>query len=76
KLTESSRGRFRIPSLRNVSKTAPYMHDGSMATLDQVVRHYSKIPENRFPQTDEKLLRPLMLTDEEISDLVMFLKTL
>ena len=52
------------------------MHDGSMATLDQVVRHYSEIPENRLSQTDEKLLSPLMLTDEEISDLVMFLKTL
>ena len=52
------------------------MHDGSKGTLEDVVRHYSEIPEERLHQDDEKLLRPLNLMDDEIADLVAFLKTL
>ena len=52
------------------------MHDGSKATLEAVVRHYSEIPEEHLRQDSEKLLRPLKLTDAEIADLVAFLKTL
>lgn len=76
KLTPRNWGEFRIPSLRNVAKTAPYMHDGSKATLEDVVRHYSEIDEERLHQDGEKLLKPLHLTDGEIADLVAFLGTL
>ena len=76
RLTPKNLGEFRVPSLRNVSETAPYMHDGSKATLEAVVRHYSEIPEEHLRQDSEKLLRPLKLTDAEIADLVAFLKTL
>ena len=76
RLTQRNWGEFRVPSLRNVAETAPYMHDGSKATLEDVVRHYSEIPEDRLHQDGEKLLRPLNLTDAEIADLVAFLKTL
>jgi cytochrome c peroxidase len=38
---ESDRGKFATPSLRNVARTAPYMHDGRFATLDEVLEHYS-----------------------------------
>ena len=76
RLAAKNWGEFRVPSLRNLSETAPYMHDGSKATLEDVVRHYSKIPEEHLRQDSEKLLRPLNLTDAEITDLVAFLKTL
>jgi cytochrome c peroxidase len=76
RLTPKNWGEFRVPSLRNVAKTAPYMHDGSKATLEDVVKHYSEIPEDRLHQDGEKLLRPLNLTDAEKADLVAFLRTL
>lgn len=69
-------GEFRVPSLRNVAKTAPYMHDGSKATLTDVVKHYSEIDEERLHQDGEKLLKPLNLSEREIADLVAFLRTL
>ncbi|KAB2910485.1 MAG: c-type cytochrome [Hyphomicrobiaceae bacterium] len=70
-------GEFRVPSLRNVAATAPYMHNGSLATLEDVVRHYSQVDEERLHGTEgQRLLRPLHLTREEASDLVAFLKTL
>lgn len=69
-------GEFRVPSLRNLTKTAPYMHDGGKKTLEDVVRHYSELDEERLHQDGEKLLKPLKLTDAEIADLVAFLRTL
>lgn len=69
-------GEFRVPSLRNVAHTAPYMHDGSLATLEDVVHHYSEIDENRLHQDGEKILKRLDLTDREVADMVTFLKTL
>lgn len=69
-------GEFRVPSLRNVARTAPYMHAGSHKTLTDVVRHYSEIPENRLHQGRARLLRPLNLSKREIVDLVAFLRTL
>jgi len=69
-------GGFRIPSLRHVAETAPYMHDGSLATLADVVRHYSELNEERLHATGEQLLRPLHLTAGEIDDLVAFLRSL
>jgi len=70
-------GEFRVPSLRNVARTAPYMHNGSLATLADVVRHYSEIDEERLHGTpDKRLLRPLRLSPQEKADLVAFLHTL
>lgn len=67
-------GRFRAPTLRNVAVTAPYMHDGRFATLEEVVDHYAAggIPSpGRSP-----LVRGFSLTEAEKRDLVEFLKSL
>ncbi|MGI9520988.1 MAG: cytochrome-c peroxidase [Hyphomicrobiaceae bacterium] len=69
-------GEFKIPSLRNLTRTDPYMHNGSIATLHDVVRHYSEIDTERLHGDGERLLRPLRLSPPEINDLVAFLRTL
>jgi cytochrome c peroxidase len=69
-------GQFKVPSLRNVELTAPYMHDGRFATLREVVRHYSELNEDRLHQDGEALLKALRLSDAESEDLVAFLRTL
>jgi cytochrome c peroxidase len=69
-------GQFKTPSLRNVALTAPYMHDGSLATVRDVVRHYSRLDMERIHTHGEQLLRPLQLSEAEIDDLVAFLETL
>lgn len=69
-------GEWRVPSLRNVAHTAPYMHDGSLETLEDVVRHYSEIDMERLHTDGESLIQPLRLTEAEIADLVAFLETL
>jgi cytochrome c peroxidase len=71
---EEDRGAFKVPTLREVAKTAPYMHDGSLATLEDVVRYYDR-GGNPNPWLDEEL-RPLHLTAEEQRALVSFLKSL
>ena len=65
-----------MPSLRNVARTAPYMHNGSIATLRDVVRHYSQLDEDRLHADGERILKPLGLTDGDVDDLVAFLETL
>ncbi len=67
-------GKFKVPSLRNIEKTAPYMHDGSMATLETVVNHYNSGGQNH-PNRSPLLLQ-LNLTQQEKTDLVNFLKAL
>lgn len=71
---ESHRGAFKTPTVRNVALTAPYMHDGSQATLEEVVDWYDK---GGHPngQLDEKI-KKLNLTDQEKADLVAFMKSL
>ena len=69
-------GEFAVPSLRGVAQTAPYMHDGSLATLDDVARYYSSIDPDRLHAGNGSLLRPLNLSEREILDLVAFLETL
>lgn len=69
-------GEFRVPSLRNVARTAPYMHNGSLATLRDVVRHYSRFDPERLHGDGEAILKPLALSDAEIDDLVAFLESL
>jgi cytochrome c peroxidase len=69
-------GEFRVPGLRNVANTAPYMHDGSQLTLQDVVKHYSNLNEERLHQDGERILKPLRLTASESADLVAFLESL
>lgn len=68
-------GAFRTPSLRNVALTAPYMHDGSMATLDEVIRHYERGGRQRGPHTSP-LLAGFRLSPQERRDLIAFLESL
>lgn len=72
--TESDRGRFKTPTLRGVARTAPYMHDGSVASLEDVVAFYSR-GGNANPHRD-KALEVLNLTEREQRDLVAFLRAL
>lgn len=67
-------GAFKTPTLREIEHTAPYMHDGSLKTLEEVVEFYDKggIPNKNL---DEQI-KPLRLTAQEKSDLVAFLKAL
>lgn len=69
-------GEFKVPSLRNVAETAPYMHDGQLATLDDVLRHYSEIKLDRLHADGERLLEPLALSRLEHDDLRAFLQSL
>ncbi len=69
---EGDKGAFKTPMLRDIALTAPYMHDGSEATLEDVVEYYNK-GGNKNPYLDEEIF-PLNLTDQEKADLVTFLK--
>jgi cytochrome c peroxidase len=69
-------GEFKVPSLRNVARTAPYMHNGTVGTLHAVIRHYSELDEDRLHADGERILKPLGLTPDEIDDLVAFLESL
>jgi cytochrome c peroxidase len=69
---EGDRGAFKTPTLREIARTAPYMHDGSLATLEAVVEHYNK-GGIANPQLDEEIF-PLNLSDQEKADLVTFMK--
>ena len=72
-------GLFAIPTLRNVARTAPYMHDGSMATLEEVVDFYRKgggRPLGVDPDRVHEHVRAFDIRDDEARDLVAFLSTL
>jgi cytochrome c peroxidase len=71
---ESDRGRFKTPTLREVTKHAPYMHDGSIATLREVVELYNR-GGNKNPYLDPKI-DPLKLTPAEVDALVAFMHAL
>jgi cytochrome c peroxidase len=75
-LSQRNFGEWKVPSLRGVSRTAPYMHNGSLATLRDVVRHYSELNPDRLHTDGEAILKPLKLTDQEMDDLVAFLQAL
>jgi cytochrome c peroxidase len=82
--TPDDMGRFRVPTLRNVELTAPYMHDGSVATLAEVVEHYthggrrsaSTPTADKHKSSRDGRVRPLSLTNDERADLVAFLTSL
>jgi len=73
-------GSFKTPTLRNIAATAPYMHDGSVATLRDVVVHYNNggVTNEGDPVNDflSGGIRPLNLSDEQIDDLVAFMEAL
>ena len=72
-------GKFKIPSLRNIAATAPYMHDGRFATLEDVIDFYSTKIKLDSPNLDINILshgKQLNLTSQQKEDLVEFLKTL
>ena len=70
-------GKFRAPTLRNISFSAPYMHDGSLATLEEVIEHYfsgGHISPNIDPLLND--LRPRVFSEEQKMQLIAFLRTL
>lgn len=79
-------GRFKAPTLRNIAVTAPYMHDGSVATLGDVIDHYERggrliedgpnAGDGRRNPFKSEFIRGFELTDEERADLVAFLQSL
>jgi cytochrome c peroxidase len=75
---ENDLGKFKVPGLRNVAATAPYMHNGMFATLEEVLRYYNN-PKGFFPHQvniDTTFSKPLNLSAKEQSDIITFLKTL
>lgn len=71
---EEDRGAFKTPTLRDIEHTGPYMHDGSLKTLEEVVEHYNK-GGIKNPHLDERM-KPLNMTAQEKQDLVAYLKAL
>jgi cytochrome c peroxidase len=75
---ETDLGKFKVPGLRNIAVTAPYMHNGIFATLEEVLRYYNN-PKGFFPHQvniDTNFNKPLNLSAKEQSDIILFLKTL
>ena len=67
-------GKFKTPTLRNVTLTAPYMHDGSLASLEEVIVFYNQ---GGLPNANlDKEIKPLQLTEREKADIIEFLKSL
>ena len=66
--------RFKVPTLRNIQFTFPYMHDGRFKTLTEVVKHYNSLGNDK--SLPNELAKPMNLSDNDRVDLVLFLKTL
>ncbi len=66
--------RFKIPTLRNIQFTFPYMHDGRFKTLTEVVKHYNSLGHDK--NLPKELAKPMNLSDNDRVDLVLFLTTL
>ncbi len=71
----ADRSRFKVPSLRNLKYTPPYMHDGQLRTLEQVLDHYTS-GIHQSPTLDPQLKNGISLTEQEKADLLAFLNTL
>jgi cytochrome c peroxidase len=67
-------GKFKVPTLRNIEMTAPYMHDGRFATLEEVLDHYSE--GGHGAENEDINIRPFILTEMQKQDMISFLKTL
>jgi cytochrome c peroxidase len=70
---EQLRGAFKPSGLRNIAETAPYMHAGQFATLEEVLAHYNRAPASPIGHTE---LKPLGLTEREMGQIVAFLRAL
>jgi cytochrome c peroxidase len=75
-MPEEVRGAFRTPSLRNIAKTAPYMHAGQHETIAEVIEFYDRGGDIDFLGSKDSLIEPLALTAEQKSDLAAFLDQL
>ncbi len=73
-LSDSDESLFKVPTLRNVAVTAPYMHDGSIKSLFEVVEHYNSGGKNH--KNKSTLVKPMKLSSQEKYDLIAFLLTL
>lgn len=73
-LDPADHGRFRVPSLRNVARTGPWMHDGRLEALSDVIDHYDRGGDGARGQ--DPRIRPLSLTSDEKADLEAFLRSL
>jgi cytochrome c peroxidase len=73
-LDSSDIGKFKIPTLRNIEVTDPYMHDGSMQDLETVIEHYEKGGNKHWNQ--HPVIKPFSLTKKERNDLINFLYSL
>ena len=72
-----TQGRFKVPGLRNVALTAPYMHDGRFVSLEAVIDHYEHLERDRRPgETLDPQLRTFRLEADEKQDLIDFLAAL
>lgn len=69
-------GMFKAPTLRNIALTAPYMHDGSIKTLSDVLDHYAKGGRARHSGKTDSLLQPFTITDHEKADIIAFFESL
>lgn len=67
-------GKFKVPSLRNIEITAPYMHNGSISSLEEVIEHYASGGKNHFNKSE--LITGFSITDDEMDNLIHFLKSL
>ena len=67
-------GKFRVPSLRNIELTAPYMHDGRFNTLEEVLEHYSS--GGHYADNVDANIQPFPLSDQDKADLIAFMKTM
>lgn len=67
-------GKFRVPTLRNIEMTAPYMHDGRFESLEEVLDHYSAGGHDL--ENEDPNIRPFTLTESQKQDMIAFLKTL
>ena len=84
--TPSDMGHFKAPTLRNVAVTAPYMHDGSIATLDEALDHYAaggrtiasgpNAGDGNLSPLKDPVIRPFSLSDQDRADLIAFLNSL
>jgi len=72
----SDNGKFKVPTLRNIAVTAPYMHDGSIKTLEEVLDHYAAGGRAHTNPNRDQRLRKLTLTPQNRADLLAFLRSL
>jgi cytochrome c peroxidase len=73
-MKETDRDKFKVPTLRNIAVTGPYMHDGSFSTLIEIIEHYNSGGKNHLNKSD--FMISLNLTNSEKEELVAFLESL